>query len=52
MASVFGVGGDWTPDLLFNHQRLYQLSKLEPINTIFFKGKKKKKEKGKQSMMV
>ena len=24
--SVFDVGEDWTPDLLFNHQRLYQLS--------------------------
>ena len=22
----FGVGGDWTPDLLYNHQRLYKLS--------------------------
>ena len=21
-----GVGSDWTPDLLFNYQRLYQLS--------------------------
>ena len=24
--SVFGIGGDWTPDLLYKHQRLYQLS--------------------------
>ena len=31
---VFGVGGDWTPDLLFNHQKLYQLSKLEPMSLI------------------
>ena len=22
----FGVGGDWTLDLLYNHQRLYKLS--------------------------
>ena len=24
--SIFGVSEDWTPDLLFNYQRLYQLS--------------------------
>ena len=22
----FGVGGDWTPNLLYNYQKLYQLS--------------------------
>ena len=22
----FGVGGNWTSDFLYNHQRLYQLS--------------------------
>ena len=45
MALVFGVDEDWTPNLLFNHQRLYQLSKLEPINTIFFFKEKKRKKK-------
>ena len=28
----FGVGDDRTPDLLFNRQRLYRLSQLEPTN--------------------
>ena len=26
--SISGVSGDWTPDLLFNYQRFYQLSQL------------------------
>ena len=28
--SVFSVGENWTPDLLFNYQKLYQLSWLKP----------------------
>ena len=28
--SVFGVGRDWTLDLLYNHKRFYQLSWLAP----------------------
>ena len=28
----FDVGDDQTSDLLFNHQRFYQLSQLEPTN--------------------
>ena len=28
----FDVGDDQTPDLLFNRQRLYRLSQLEPTN--------------------
>ena len=24
--SVFDIDGDWTPNLLFNHKKLYQLS--------------------------
>ena len=33
---VFGVGRDWTLNLLFNHKKLYQLSSLEPTFQNFF----------------
>ena len=28
--SIFGVGGNWTSNLLYNYYRFYQLSQLEP----------------------
>ena len=34
--SVFGVGKDWTLDLLYNYQRFYQLSWLAPMSFFFF----------------
>ena len=34
--SVFGVDRDWTLDLLYNHQRFYQLSWLTPTSFFFF----------------
>ena len=33
---VFGVGMDWTLDLLYNHQRLYQLSWLAPTSIYYY----------------
>ena len=34
--SVFGVGRNWTLDLLYNHKRFYQLSWLAPTMYILF----------------